>query len=122
MKKLAVVAVLIAVASVVTGCPTLGIPNPNGNTLVVHNQMGRTAIMLSVVRVPDECSTQKPSGINLLPAPLENAKSFTVKDLPDGKYYCGLVWYLDGNLWDGASEGYATLVNGRTVDWYAIED
>lgn len=119
-KLIAVALTLIAL----TGCPALGVPDPTSttNTLVVHNNSGRTVFFLSAVRVADECSTQEPDGVNLLPADLEDGGIYRITDLADGRYFCRAENRVNSN---GTViypiEGYVTLVGATTVDWYVTE-
>lgn len=115
MKK--IVLVLAALSTLVlSGCPKWGTtPGNEMNTLVVHNQddFGPDDIVfLSIVLVPDECSNDKPLGINLLPEPIPHGGTFTFKNLADGRYYC------KAQSDDSAETGYVTLAGGTVTDWY----
>lgn len=124
----AVCMVMVAAAVALSGCPALGVGgNPTLGKIVVHNNFeeGRRHVILglSVVRVADECSSQTPRGVNLLPEPLDIGESFTVKDLPDGRYYCIAGYEYDSSeCGDGRcyseENGYVTLAAGGTADWY----
>ncbi len=117
MKK---VILVLAVLSplVLSGCPEWGV-NPIGNdmnTLVVHNQDDddqEDIGFVSVVLVPDECSNDKPQGINLLPEPIPYGGTYAIKNLADGRYYCKAeavtVW---------TEVGYVTLAGGTVTNWY----
>jgi len=129
---------LAAATAALSGCPALGIGgNPTLGEIVVHNDFseGRnpTIESLSVVRVADECSDQELRGINLLPAPLAIGQSFTVKDLPEGRYYCIADYdydctftdydangkpYTNYGRCDSRERGYVTVAAGGSVDWY----
>lgn len=122
MKHAIAVLTLALTLIALTGCPALGVPDPtlpDSNTLIVHNNSGKPIFFLSAVRVPDECSMQKPDGVNLIPADLEDGKMFSVKNLSDGRYYCyaGNQKRNDGSV-VYPIEGYVTLIGGTSVDWY----
>jgi len=111
MKKVLLFVISVMAIASLSGCPVLGI----GNKLVVHNNWTNWDLtFLSVVRVPDECSSQKPVGINLLPEPVKPGESFTVEDLSDGRYYCSRTS-------TGSNGGYVDLAGGVSVDWYIAD-
>ena len=112
MRKEILLIVVVMVLVGLSGCPLLGIGGDTGNKLVVHNQRDIAIPFLSAVRVSDECSLQKPNGVNLLPEPIEPGKSFTINNLPDGRYYC------EQPDSDGDSGVYVTLGGGKATDWY----
>lgn len=116
MKKLTLVLVILGMI-MLSGCPELGIENPvaQGNTLVVHNNVEVDLVFLSVVKVLDECAEERPRGINLMPDTLSFGESFTLDELDDGRYYCHIARYSNG---DGSLTGYVTLSGGNTTDWY----
>ena len=116
MKHAIAIAVTIFAMTALTGCPGMN-PLDKSNTIVLHNDY-ETLLAVSVVRVPDECSTQKPEGINLLPEPLEVGDTFKVDGLDDGRYYCRASRESDFGL---ARTGYVTLSGGKMVDWYVTE-
>jgi hypothetical protein len=105
MKKMLVFVIAFLALTSLPGCPIL----VTGNQLVVHNQKDYDLQFLSVIRVPDECSTQKPTGINLLAETIKPGESFTVKELPDGRYFCTTT---------GGHQGYVDLAGGVSADWY----
>lgn len=127
MKNVILALVLGTTLVLASGCPELGIENPvdEGNALVVHNQYDWVddqgvvheveCNFLSVVMVSDECSEDRPCGINLLPSPMEFGDSFEVTGLGDGKYYCQIG---SGCASSAAKTGYVTLSGGNTTDWY----
>lgn len=114
MKKVIMVFAVLS-PLVLSGCPEWGV-DPIGNdtnTLVVHNQdyNQKDINFVSVVLVPDECSNDKPGGINLLPEPIPYGGTFKIENLADGRYYC----IARG----GDSEsGYVTLAGGIVTNWY----
>ena len=110
----AVCMVLAAATVALSGCPALGIGGEKTNEVIVHNQMGYDVFILNVVQVGDECSNDKPEGLNLLPQPLAREDSYTVENLPDGRYYCKV-----STRGYSAAEGYVTLFGGMSVDWFA---
>ncbi len=124
----AVCMVMAAATLTLSGCPALGIGgNPTLGKIVVHNNYAGehnvSIIELSAVRVPDECSNQTPEGVNLLPEPIVVGDSYTVKDLPEGRYYCRASGMYDcDDPYDGrcgySDSGYVTVAAGGTVDWY----
>ena len=119
---LGVVCMMLAAATVgLAGCPALGIGgNSTLGKIVVHNdgsaQYNERITSLSAVHVPDECSDQKPKGVNLIPEPILIGQSFTIADLPEGRYYCKADVYYTGG--DYTTTGYVTVAAGGTVDWY----
>jgi len=117
MVVLSVVCMMLAAATVaLSGCPALGIGgNPTLGKIVVHNNFKEADVgFLSVVLVPDECSSQEPRGVNLLPEPIPVGGAFTVDDLTPGRYY-GYVEYRNR---DSGRGGYISVAAGATVDWY----
>lgn len=143
MKKMVAVLVLAVAMVALAGCPSLGIPNPTGNTLVVHNNKKETEThrnyeisQLTVVRVPDECSDSKPTGINQLPEDITVGKKFSLLGLDDGRYWCRAEYrwesyYKPSAMADpnygkpldwypqfAVKSGYVTLSGGNVVDWF----
>lgn len=113
MKKVLVGLAILSSLSL-SGCPGLGIgTGTEKNTLVIHNHdYDQNSIeSISVVRVPDECSDDKPVGVNLLPAPLVFNGTFNVEDLENGRYYC----VAEGQ---NTEFGYVTLSGGTVTEWY----
>lgn len=134
MKKMVAVLVLAVAMVALAGCPSLGIPNPTGNTLVVHNNAKETETLrgyevyqLSVVRVPDECSDSKPTGINQLSEVIPMGRNFSLSGLDDGRYWCWAKYNYEyfneyfGQEWredNSTVTGYVTLSGGNVVDWF----
>lgn len=123
MNKGILAAAVLGIALLLSsGCPELGIENPiaEGNTLVVHNLLSsytdndgvvheRDISFLSIILVPDECSDDRPRGINLLPSAIPQEGTFVVDGLADGRYWCQT---------EEDRSGYVTLSGGNTTDWY----
>lgn len=135
MKKVALVLCVVSMCVGLAGCPLLGIGS--GNKLVVHNNAVETATSknyevyeLTVVRVSDECSDDKPTGINQISERIKMGDSLPLKGLDDGKYWCeakywhkayGVQYAGSPERWyssDGSKMGYVTLSGGGSVDWY----
>lgn len=108
----------VALLCLLTGCPQIELAT--GNTLVVNNQdyMAGMLFRLSVVRVPDECSSDMPVGVNLLSEPVPANGIFKLSNLPDGRYFCQALLWSEDCYGEGYEEGYVTLAGGTTINWY----
>lgn len=119
--------VMAVAAFALSGCPALGIGRySNLGKIVVHNdgtgEHNERITRLSAVRVADECSDQKPEGVNLLPEPILIRQSFTIEDLPEGRHFCEtVVRYFNTREQiesDYTSRGFVTVAAGGTANWY----